>query len=78
MANSLNRNLKVGDKVVVDGRTMVVDEPLMFGAMSFTSGSAIALRAPDSPTGSGSRFDGYDIDAAATMAQHGAGNGWAT
>lgn len=70
MANSLNRNLKVGDQLILsNGAQVAVVEPLMFGAMSFTSGAALAV------SGYG-RISGYDIDAKATLARFGAANGW--
>ncbi len=70
MANSLNRNLKVGDKLILsNGAQVAVVEPIMFGAMSFTSGTALAV------SGYG-RISGHDIDAEATVTRFAKDNGW--
>jgi hypothetical protein len=73
MANSLNRNLKRGDKLVMlDGSTVVVDAEL-FGCFATTSGSAIGIRTGD---GRLVKASGHDIDAAQTMGRYGMENGW--
>lgn len=73
MANTLGINLQVGDKLVmVDGSTATVCEPLMFGAMNFTAGSALIVE----QGGVRFRTSGYDIDAPATRSKFSNENGW--
>jgi hypothetical protein len=72
MANSLHRNLKVGDKVVLDGPVDAVIDSEMFGCMSFTRGTAIGVTI----NGQSMRADGFDIDAQATLQRFAKENGW--
>lgn len=72
MANSLGLNLKKGDKLVMNGGEVAVMGTELFGAMSFTSGTAIAIEI----NGREMRADGYDIDADATMRKFSKENGW--
>lgn len=73
MANTLGRNLKAGDKLVMaNGAVVEVAEPLLFGAMSFTSGSALIVE----HHGDKIKTSGYDIDAEATRKQFTVKNGW--
>ncbi len=75
MANSLNRNLKVGEKVVMHGgETVLIASDETFGAMSFTSGTALGVRRIGSEETL--RCSGYDIDAEETLKRHATENGW--
>ncbi len=74
MANSLKRNLKVSDKVVLLGGDSVEIAIQTFGTMSFTSGTALAVRRIGSTEDL--RCSGYDIDAEETLRRYGAENGW--
>jgi hypothetical protein len=75
MANSLNRNLKAGEKVVMnDGETVIIASDNTFGAMSFTQGTALGVRRIGS--NETLRCSGYDIDSEETMKRHAAENGW--
>ena len=72
MANSLGRNLKEGDKVVLHGGVEAVCGGQCFGSMSFTIGRALDVSINGRPT----RADGYDIDADETMLRFAVANGW--
>ena len=74
MANALNRNLAVGDKVILHGGVTAVVDAMTFGAMSFTSGRCLGVKIG----GKSERVDGYDIDAEATMKCCAEANGWDT
>jgi hypothetical protein len=77
MANSLKRELKIGDRVRLTNGFSVVVAGRTFGNYPFTSGSALIVKLPeDPPEQEGSRVSGYDIDAAETMRLHAAENGW--
>lgn len=74
MANSLNRNLKMGDKVVLSDHQTYEVAAETFGNMSFTSGSALMVKRYGDPEVI--RASGYDIDPKATLEKHSADNGW--
>ena len=63
MANSLNVNLKIGQKVVMQGfgskkeRTVIVKGG--FGQMAFTTGTGLFVEFPDGTTG---RMDSTEIE----------------
>lgn len=72
MANSLNRNLKKGDKVVLNGGLVAVCGGECFGSLAFTSGTCLDVTID----GQFRRADGFDIDAEATLARFSKENGW--
>lgn len=72
MANPLNRNLKDGDKLVMQNGAVVEVHGEMFGSKSFTSGTALGVLHNGCPT----RCDSYDIDADKTLARFADVNGW--
>jgi hypothetical protein len=72
MANSLGRNLKKGDKLVLNDGIEAVAGGELFGSMSFTAGRALDVEI----NGQNYRRDGYDIDAAETERRFGKENGW--
>ncbi len=72
MANALNRNLKVGNKVVLEGNVVAVISAQLFGCDNFTSGTAIGV----SINGTEYRADGYDIVPDETMKRFAKENGW--
>jgi hypothetical protein len=74
MANALNRELKIGDKLVMNGAWIVEVDALTFGCHTVTSGRKIAVR--EVATRIPHMVDGYDIDVEATLAQFTADNGW--
>lgn len=57
MANSLNRNLEIGDKIVLDGYVVAEVSALTFGAMAFTSGCALGVTVNGVPK----TVDGHSI-----------------
>lgn len=72
MANSLNRNLKPGDKVVLVGNVEASIDLHTFGCSSFTAGTALSVIIG----GLSYRADGYDIDAEKTVKRFSEHNGW--
>ena len=74
MANSLNRDLKVGNKVVMKATGESVEIALeTFGCFAQTSGSKICVTRGH---GEDINTTGYDIDADETIRRHAADNGW--
>lgn len=76
MANALNLNLKIGDRLVMKNGQHVEIDCDMFGCTSFTSGTAIGIKPIDGSAESGYRDDGYAINKAATMKEYAKANGW--
>jgi hypothetical protein len=75
MANSLNRELKGGDKVVMsDGQTYIVDEAKTFGCYPFTSGRKFGIRLPGSEELIVA--SAMEIDADQTMERYAVENRW--
>jgi hypothetical protein len=74
MANSLNRDLKVGDKVVMKATGESVEIALeSFGCFASTSGSKICVtRGYGEPL----HASGHDIDADETIRRHARENGF--
>lgn len=74
MANSLNRDLKTGDKVVLrlTGESVAIACET-FGCFAATSGSKICVTRA---TGEECYATGYDIDADETVKRHAADNKW--
>lgn len=73
MANSLKRDLKVGDKVVMKATGESVEIALeTFGCFANLLGSTISLT-----RGHGyEHVSGYDIDPDETIKRHASDNGW--
>jgi hypothetical protein len=70
--NSLGRDLKKGDKVVLRGGQTFVCNGEGFGCFEVCSGGAIFGEL----NGENCRIEGVQIDAKATMRTYGAENGW--
>jgi hypothetical protein len=75
MANAFRRDLKAGDKIVlVDGRVATCGGEC-FGAMSFTTGTALDVTIEGEP--GPVRLHAFnDVDAAETVRRFGKENGW--
>jgi hypothetical protein len=71
--NSLNRELKKGDRLVLDDGQECLIETEGFGCRPAARGTAIYVK---NDAGREGRIEGSDIDAKATMERFAAINGW--
>lgn len=73
MANSLGRDLKKGDKLILRGGVEAVAGGECYGSFTFTAGRALDVEINGQPY----RHDGFDIDKEETERRFAKENGWA-
>jgi hypothetical protein len=77
MANSLNRDLHEGDKVVMQGNPASFEVAVeMFGAKASTAGRKLGIKYVGAHDDGIFCVDATEIDAEKTMERHGKENGW--
>lgn len=75
--NSLNRNLKEGDKIVMEGNPYSFEVAVcMFGAMAKTAGRKLGIKPVGTSDDKIISVDATEINKEETLKRHAKENGW--